>query len=98
METIAETLNPTGEGQQDDFTEWMRSPAAQFLGAKRLPDGTYVGVQRLMFTHAICIGVTPSAAYTRRYCYEDTTALLHSYANLTSFEAQPEGWVAKRPL
>lgn len=98
MESVHETLNPTGPGQQDEFTEWMRGPDARFVGAKRLPDGTYAGVLPLMFTYAICLGVTYEAAYQKRFCFEDTPVCLHEYSKLTSFNDEPSGWVARRPL
>lgn len=96
MTTVSETLNPDGPGQQDDFTKWMRSDAS-FVGAKRLADGTYAGVLPLMFTHAICLGVTPLCAYQKRFCYEDTVVCLHEFSQLTSFDDEPEGWIARRP-
>lgn len=95
MDTVQEVLNPPG--QQDDFTDWMRSDAAGFVGAKRLPDGTYAGVLPLIFTYAICLGVTRAAAYRKRFCYEDTSACLHEYRKLSSFDDEPSGWVARRP-
>lgn len=94
--TVDEVLNPAGPGAQDEFTDWMRAEAS-FIGAKRLPDGTYVGVLRLLFTNAICIGVTPVLAYRKRFCYEDTSACLHEYERLQAFDDEPEGWVARRP-
>lgn len=94
MASVNETLNPPG--QQDEFTAWMRSNAA-FVGAKRLADGTYAGVLPLLFTHAICLGVTPEVAYHKRYCYQDTPTCLHEYSKLASFSDEPTGWVARRP-
>lgn len=76
----------------------MRSPEARFVGAKRLPDGTYAGLLPLLFTYAICLGVTYQAAYQKRFCYDDTTACLNEYRKLSSFNDEPEGWVARRPL
>lgn len=96
MSDINEILNPRGAGQQDDFTEWMRSEGC-FMGAKRLPDGSYAGFKRLLYTHAICLGVTPMSAYSRRFCYEDTASCLQSYAELQSREDTPTGWIARRP-
>lgn len=98
MESVYETLNPQGPGQQDEFTKWMRSSEARFVGAKRLPDGTYAGVLPLMFTYAICLGVTYEAAYQKRFCYDDTPVCLHEYSQLGSFSDEPAGWVARRPL
>jgi hypothetical protein len=76
----------------------MRGPEARFVGAKRLPDGTYAGVLPLMFTYAICLGVTHEAAYHKRYCYEDASVCFHEYRKLASFDDEPKGWVARRPL
>lgn len=98
MESVYETLNPQGPGQQDEFTEWMRGPKARFVGAKRLQDGTYAGVQPLMFTYAICLGVTHEAAYQKRFCYEDTAVCLHEYSQLACINDEPSGWVARRPM
>ncbi|WP_417546484.1 hypothetical protein [Marinobacter sp.] len=97
MASVQETLNPQGPGQQDEFTEWMRGPEARFIGAKRLPDGTYAGVLPLLFTYAICLGVSYTDAYKKRFCYNDTSTCLHEYSQLASFDDEPSGWVARRP-
>lgn len=94
MELVSETLNPID--QQDEFTAWMRSNAT-FIGAKRLPDGSYAGVLPLLFTYAICLGVTPEFSYQKRFCYEDTATCLHEFSQLSSFSDEPVGWVARRP-
>jgi hypothetical protein len=91
---IDSVLNP--KELQDDFTQWMRDEAL-FLGAKRLEDGSYAGVQRLMFTTAICIGVTPMTAFQRRYCFNDLGQCLHSYSEIKQLGDEPEGWIARRP-
>lgn len=98
MESVIETLNPPGPDQQDEFTEWMRSGEAGFAGAKRLPDGSYAGVRPLLYTHAICLGVTRDVAYQKRFCYEDATACLQEYAQLSSVSDEPAGYVARRPI
>ncbi|MBX8557016.1 hypothetical protein K5D43_21295 [Pseudomonas cichorii] len=98
MESVHEIMNPQGPGQQDEFTKWMRGPEARFVGAKRLSDGTYAGVLPLMFTYAICLGVTQEAAFKKRFCYEDTVVCLHEYSQLASFNDEPAGWVARRPM
>lgn len=95
MTSVNDILNP--DDQQDEFTAWMRLDAS-FVGAKRLADGTYAGVLPLLFTHAICLGVTPHVAYQKRYCYQDTPTCLHEYSNLSSFNDEPTGWVARRPV
>lgn len=93
---LEKLLNPDGDGQQDEFTKKMRDELG-YVGAKRLSDGTYIGLQPLMFTLAICMGVNRYSAYTRRYCYESGPDCLTAYQNITSKDDVPTGWIAKRP-
>ncbi len=90
-----EEFEPVLTWEAADF-QWMRD-VALFLGAKRLEDGSYAGVQRLMFTTAICIGVTPMTAFQRRYCFNDLGQCLHSYSEIKQLGDEPEGWIARRP-
>jgi hypothetical protein len=92
---LHKALNPPD--QQDALTESMRSAEYNFIGAKRLADGTYVGVMRLMFTLAICIGFEEGSLFKRRYCFKDITQCISEYEGITSGEDIPEGWVARRP-
>ena len=92
---INEILNPPD--MQDEFTALMRTPDFAFVGAKKLPDGCYVGVFRLITTLAICIGVTRGSAYTRRYCFQDIDKCLSEYERIDTRDFVPEGWVARRP-
>lgn len=94
MSSIDDLLFPAGE--QDDFTRRMRDELG-YVGARRLPDGTYVGLLRLMFTMAICVGVSEFTSYTRRYCFENTTVCLDQYRLMTSADDAVEGWIATRP-
>lgn len=95
-ERLETLMNPSGEGQQDAFTQKMRDELG-FVGAKRLEDGTYVGLQPLLFTLAICIGVGVYTPFVRRYCYENGPDCLHAYQILATGDDIPEGWIAKRP-
>lgn len=92
--SVEAVLNPANE--QDAFTRKMRDEL-NYVGARRLVDGTYVGVMRLVFTLAICIGVTPYSAYTRRYCYQDAAVCLREYQLLEGGGDVPTGWIQQRP-
>ncbi|MNL07787.1 hypothetical protein D3C87_1284780 [compost metagenome] len=96
--SLAEILHP--DDQQDEFTKWMlKENEGVYIGAKRLPDGTYAGVMRLAFTEAICLGVTHQCPAEKRYCFEpgDFAAMLIAFDKLTSFNDEPVGWIASRP-
>lgn len=92
---IQEVLSPPS--MQDDFTrELVTSAEYGFRGAKRLGDGTYVGIKLMITTVAIVIRIDKSG-YVRRYCYTDMTECLSEYEKLSERLAVPEGWVAKKP-
>ncbi|MDX9668721.1 hypothetical protein [Pseudomonas sp. P8_250] len=96
MKTVQEILNPPD--QQDDFTAWCRrDDAYQMYGAKRLSDGTYVGVIKLAYTFAICMGVTRESLLEKRYCFRELGDCLHEYSKLNRFEDEPGCWNASRP-
>lgn len=94
-EELQRVMNPPD--QQDEFTIRMRSDEMTFRGAKRLEDGTYVGILRLAFTWAICIGTDAWTPAKRRYCFEQLSDCLSEYAKITTGEDVPEGWIARRP-
>jgi hypothetical protein len=81
---------------QDDFTVRMRNVHC-FVGAKRLADGSYAGVQRLLFSMAICVGTTEGRAYTRRFCYDDAAVCVAEFEKIASIDSVPEDWIATRP-
>jgi hypothetical protein len=88
-------MNPPD--RQDDFTRLLRTDDYRFVGAKRLDDGTYVGLRRLAYSLAICIGVTRTDVFKRRYCFTDITQCIDEYVKITSPDDVPEGWIARRP-
>lgn len=94
--TLADILKPPG--QQDDFTHWMLTQnLGIYIGAKKLPDGTYAGVMKLAFTDAICLGVTPTDPAQKRYCYSSFADMLVAFHKLTSYSDEPTGWISSRP-
>lgn len=84
------------EEGHDEFIDWLTREQG-FACARRLPDGTYVGVCNLMFTKGLCIGVTPFQTYARRYCYQSLGDALAEYNLLQTGDDLPSGWIARRP-
>lgn len=80
--------------RQDEFTKKMITELG-FVGAKKV-DGSYVGLMRLMFTIAICVGVTEHSPFTKRYCFEDITECLAQYKLLDDLQHEVSGYVATR--
>lgn len=80
----------------DSFTDWLVEEQ-DFLLARRLDDGTYVGLMPLAFTKAICIGITRTEPFARRYCYDDLRTALDEYHRLVTGDDLPSGWIARRP-
>ena len=90
---ILEILNPAD--RQDDFTQWLREEAG-YLGAKRLDDGTYLTVMRLLTTLALCFNCG-AMTWERRYCFADAAQAIAEYTAATTNDYQPTGWIATRP-
>ncbi len=85
-------LNPPD--QQDDFTRDLLDMG--YSAAKRLPDGSYAALCRLITTNAICLGVD-ATGWERRFCYQDTAQCLHEWMALQTRADTPAGWIARRP-
>ncbi len=85
-------LNPPD--QQDDFTRDLLDMG--YSAAKRLPDGSYAALCRLITTNAICLGVD-ATGWERRFCYQDTAQCLHEWTALQTRADTPAGWIARRP-
>lgn len=81
---------------QDEFTRRMVE-SGLFVFCRKLEDGTYIGLCRLAFTIALCIGITESAMFTRRYCYDNAGDALFEYDTMTRGDYLPTGWIARRP-
>lgn len=95
--SVADILRPAD--CQDDFTKWLLDKEANcglYVGAKRLPDGSYAAVLKLAFTEAICLGVKHDGL-SRRFCYDQPTDLLIAFHNLQSEHDTPTGWISSRP-
>lgn len=95
--TVAQILRPAE--LQDDFTRWLLDKDANggsYIGAKRLPDGSYAAVVKLVSTEAICLGVT-YGGIEKRYCYDQLANLLIAFHQLQSQHDEPTGWLSSRP-
>lgn len=81
---------------QDAFTRRMVEQGL-FVFCRKLEDGTYIGLCRLAFTVGLCIGITESSMFERRYCYENIGDALFEYDHMTTGKHLPIGWIARRP-
>lgn len=93
---LNEALCPAA--QQDDTTRKMVSWEGEFYAAKRLDDGTYVGMRSLLddaYVLVLNIGTDQERWY--RYNVRDARTMALEYMRITSGEDVPQGWVGKRP-
>ncbi|MBB2915898.1 hypothetical protein [Cupriavidus alkaliphilus] len=76
------------------FAAWLAQNG--YTQVRRLPDGSYAGVSRLLFTTALYIGLDVWG-WERRYCYESERDALAALAALETSDDEPTlGYVAKR--
>lgn len=62
---------------------------------RELPDGTIVGVGRLIFTVAIYMDVERDG-WGRCFCFDNRALCLSEYDKLTSGDDEPTGFIARR--
>jgi hypothetical protein len=78
----------------DDFVYKMECENS-YERCKKLEDGSYATLLKLMYTTAICLDVTDSG-YDARFCFEDRSKALEEFDKLKSCDDVPEGWIARR--
>ena len=61
-----------------------------------MPDGRRAGIQRLLFTVAVCVGIDDYGCWERRYCF---ATLADALAGLDDAAQgiEPTGYIARRP-
>lgn len=62
---------------------------------RQLQDGTWAGTVELLFTRAICTGITP-LSYAYRWCFDDRERAVTELNKLEAMDDQPQGWIARR--
>lgn len=81
---------------QDEFTR-RQVETGSFLVCRRLDCGTYIGIAPLMFTKALCVGITETEMFEKRYCFDNAAACYHAFATMVDPSQVPRGWIARRP-
>ena len=70
--------------------------SVDYQNIRVLDDGTIIGTHRLMFTHALHIGLN-ACGWERRYCYPSEKLAIEACNELKSMDDEPLlGYVAKR--
>lgn len=70
--------------------------AQGYLMTRVLPDGSVAGLQRLLTTTGIFLGMTPWG-FESRYCFHDRRLAVERFEQLQSEDDIPAGWKARRP-
>lgn len=93
METEEEYL-----AKQEELGKTLLQENGKYYVAYRvLPDGSLALLVDLMFTRAICLGVTELSPFTtNRYCYSDRQLATELFQKLQSEDDILEGYTATR--
>ncbi len=69
-----------------------------YIAARQLKDGTWIGIDDLIFYISIYVGLDASG-WAKRYDYEreNLFVLQEQYLLIKEFDDIPIGWVSKRP-
>lgn len=74
----------------------LASAREDYSFVRVLPDGSIAGIDRLLFTTGLFLGITRTG-YERRFCFADHERALIELFKLQSEDDEPTGWVARRP-
>lgn len=89
-------LNPRPGRRNRVWVERTDEEMYQFLKAnmfthvRKIEDGTFVGIIRLMFTHAVCTDITFDSPYAYRWCFESLTEAEHFIDTIKEFDEVPK--------
>lgn len=84
------------ESEFEQLRPWLLHEGG-YVVVRLLPDGTVAGIVRLLTTTAICLGVTRTCAYERRFCFRNADLAYQRFGELQSEDDTPAGWIARRP-
>jgi hypothetical protein len=79
----------------DLVDEILRTGEGMYVSVRELPDGTIVGIGRLLFTTAIYMDMNRHG-WGRRFCFEDRDLAWEEYHKLQTGDDVPQGWIARR--
>lgn len=66
-----------------------------YYDIRKLPDGTWAALYRLIFTTAICTGLD-DLGWAYRWCFDDPDMAAAGLAKLEAMDDEPAGYVARR--
>lgn len=66
-----------------------------YLEVRKLDDGNYIGLGKLIFTTAIYVDLD-AIGYHKRYCFKDSDVAKREFEKMSSVEDEPTGYLAKR--
>lgn len=69
--------------------------AMGYRNVRQLPDGTWAGTIELLYTRAVCTGIT-ELSYAYRWCFEDKQRAIDELNKMQAMDDQLQGWVARR--
>jgi hypothetical protein len=66
-----------------------------YFSVRELPDGSFAGLYRLLYTTAVCTGLCEDG-WVYRYCFDDPALAAAGLASLQEMDDEPPGFIARR--
>jgi len=83
-------------GSLNNKAEFLKFLAENgYFNVRELPDGTFAGLYKLLFTTAICTGLD-EMGYAYRWCFDDPVLALTELTRIETMDEQPIGFIARR--
>lgn len=97
---IEEIYNPArgtkASSKYDNFYDWDDAKVLAYLeknaytDARKLEDGSWVAIHRLLFAWSICTDISPMSPYAYRWCFQDKEEADYFLANIKEFDEVPK--------
>jgi hypothetical protein len=80
----------------DKFIERMEEQG--YSDVRKLPDGTYAGLIRLLYSVGLCTRMD-EVGYSRRFCFNSLGEAKAALSDLEAWDGEPEpgSYIARRP-
>ena len=75
------------ESTDEEIIAWLKRQ--NYIGPRKLDDGTWVAINKLMYTWSVCVDMDEVTAYRYRWCFEDINEARHFLATIKEFDEVP---------
>lgn len=70
-----------------EIISWLEGN--HYISPRKLDDGSWVALHRLMYTWSVCVDMDEVTAYRYRWCFDDLIEATHFLSTIKDFDEVP---------